>query len=188
MNLPHVTEIISTVGKHWLNFDNVPPDKLEFACQRGSDFHRLAALHAQNLWIDEIPESCAGFFRSFVGWYANFVEETNLVEQTLVHSPLGFQGTPDAIVKIRGDSGYTMIDWKTPLALSKSWRLQLAAYRELAWVNGFPGVRSLDRVASLQPRVDGGLAKFTEYTRSLTEDWNMFRSMLNVFKFFQGGK
>lgn len=186
MIIPSVTCVISDVGKLWLSFDNVPPDRLEFACQRGTDFHRLAALHAQRLWIDEIPETCVGFFHSFTEWFDEFVEEVVMVEQTLVHPTLHYQGTPDAIARIKGDTGLTLLDWKTPLALSKSWRLQLAAYRELAWVNGFPGIRSLDRVASLQPRADGGRAKFQGYTKSLTPDFAVFLSGLNWWRFFNG--
>lgn len=182
--LPSVTMIISEVGKHWLNFDAIPPDVLERACIRGSDFHRLAALHAQNLWIDEVPESCAGFFKSFTKWFDEFAEEVVMVEQTLVHPTLNYMGTPDIIVRIKGDKGLTLIDWKTPLALSKSWRLQLAAYKALADVNGF--LQSLDRVASLQPHPDGGRAKFQGYTKSLTQDFNVFLSMLNVWRYFNG--
>ena len=178
--LPSVTQIISQVGRYWLNFDNVPPDRLEFACQRGSDFHRLAALHAQKLWIDEVPESCAGFFRSFTTWFDEFVEEVVLVEQPLIHPTLHYRGTPDIILRIKGDSVLTLPDWKTPLALSKSWRLQLAAYRELARVNGYP----VERVASLQPRPDGSRAKFQGYTKSLTPDFAIFLSGLNWWKFF----
>ena len=181
--LPSVTLIISQVGKHWLNFDAIPPEVLERACTRGTDFHRLAALHARSLWVDEIPESCEGFFRSFVGWYANFVKEAILVEHTFVHPTLGFTGTPDAIVRVKGDEGLTLLDWKTPAALSKSWRLQVAAYSYLAEVNGYP----ISRVATLQPRSDGGRAKFQGYTKSLTPDYAIFLSGLNVFKFFEGG-
>lgn len=182
--MPSVTQIISTVGRYWLNFDNVPPDRLAAACARGSDFHRLAALHAQNLWIDEIPENCAGFFRSFVGWYANFVEEVILVEKRLVHPTLHYQGTPDIIVRIKGDIVLTLPDYKTPRVFSKSWRLQLAAYRELARVNGYP----VERVASLQPHPDGGRAKFQGYTKSLASDFAVFLSGLNWWRFFDNGK
>jgi hypothetical protein len=180
MNLPSVTQIISQVGRYWLNFDAVPPDRLEAACQRGSDFHRLAALHASRLWIGEIPENCAGFFKSFTDWYDAFVGERILVEQPLVHLKLHYRGTPDAIVRIKGDTVLTLLDWKTPLALSKSWRLQLAAYHELASVNGFPAVR----VASLQPHPTGGRAKFQGYTKSLNPDFAVFLSGLNWWNFF----
>lgn len=182
MELPSVTRIISDVGKHWLNFDAVPPNRLEFACQRGSDFHRLAALHAQRLWIDEIPDSCVGFFSSFTAWFLDFVEEVILVEKTLVHPTLHYKGTPDIILRIKGDTVLTLLDWKTPRALSKSWRLQLAAYRELARVNGYP----VERVASLQPHPDGGRAKFQGYTKSLTPDFAIFLSGLNWWRFFNG--
>lgn len=182
MSLPHVTEIISQVGRYWLNFDNVPPDRLEAACQRGSDFHRLAALHAQSLWVDEIPDECAGFFKSFSGWLAAFVSEVVVVEQQLVDKTLCFTGTPDAILRIKGDPGLTLVDWKSGQSTSKGWRLQISAYRHLAETNGYP----IGRVATLQPHPDGKKAKFTEYTRSLTADWNVFRSMLNVWGFFDG--
>lgn len=182
MNLPHVTEIISQVGKYWLSFDHVPPDRLEFACQRGSDFHRLAALHAQKLWVDEVPDSCVGFFSSFTAWFLDFVEEVVLVEQTLVHPTLRYTGTPDAIVRMKGDTWLTLLDWKTPRVFSKSWRLQLAAYKSLADENGY--LQSLERVASLQPHPDGGRAKFEEYTKSLTPDFAVFLSGLNVWRYF----
>ena len=180
MNLPHVTEIISQVGKHWLNFDAVPPGVLERACARGSDFHRLAALHAQSLWVDEIPDDCAGFFKSFSDWMESFVAEVGVVEQQLVDVVLGFTGTPDAILRIKGDPGLTMVDWKSGQTASKGWRLQIAAYRHLAEINGY----DIGRVATLQLHPDGKQAKFTGHTRSLTWDWNVFRSMLGVWKFF----
>ena len=182
MNLPTTTQVISTVGKHWLNFDAVPPEVLERACARGQDFHRLAALHVQNLWIDEIPNSCIGFFKSFSDWFKDFVEETIMSEQMLVHPTLGYTGTPDIIVRIKGDKGNCLIDHKTPRALSRSWRLQISSYCELARANGY----QVERVASLQPHPDGGRAKFTGYTKSLAADWNVFRSMLNVWRFFDG--
>jgi hypothetical protein len=180
MIMPSVTRIISDVGKHWLNFDSVPPDRLEIACARGQDFHRLAALHAQSLWVDEIPDSCAGFFKSFLDWRAAFVTEVVVVEQQFVDKHLEFTGTPDAILRIKGDPGLTLVDWKSGQTASKGWRLQIAAYQRLAEINGYP----IGRVATLQPHPDGKKAKFTEYTRSLTADWNVFRSMLGVWKFF----
>jgi hypothetical protein len=183
MNLPSVTQIISTVGEHWLNFDAVPKDRLEFVCQRGSDFHRLAALTAQSLWVDEIPDSCAGFLMSFTRWLKDFIAKVVLVEQQLVDEHLGFSGTPDAILRIKGDPGLTLVDWKSGQTASKGWRLQISAYRHLAETNGYP----IGRVATLQPHPDGKKAKFTEYTRSLTADWNVFRSMLNVWRFFNAG-
>jgi hypothetical protein len=182
MTLPSVTRIISDVGKHWLSFDNVPPDRLEAACQRGSDFHRLAALHASRLWIGEIPENCAGFFKSFTDWYDAFVGERILVEQPLVHLKLHYRGTPDAIVRIKGDTVLTLLDWKTPAAFSKSWVLQCSAYKELAEANGY----SISRIATLQPHKDGGKAKFTGFTKSTAAGFAVFLSALQIWRYFNG--
>ena len=183
MKLPTTTQIISAVGKHWLNFDAVPPDKLEAACLRGSEFHRLAALQAQALWIDEVPPECAGFFRSFSDWLKAFVSEVVVVEQQFVDKTLGFTGTPDAILRIKGDTGLTLVDWKSGQTASRGWRLQISAYRHLAEVNDYP----ISRVAILQPHPDGKKAKYSETTKSMTADWNVFKSMLTVFKFLEGG-
>ena len=181
MNLPHVTEIISQVGKHWLSFDHVPPDRLEAACQRGSAFHQLAAAHAQKLFsLGEIPDNCVGFFHSFREWFDGMAEEVIAIEQTLLDEVLGFTGTPDAILRIKGDSGLTLLDWKSGQTTSKSWRLQISAYRHLAEKNGF----FIGRVATLQPHPEGKQAKFTEFTKSLTPDFAVFLACLTAWRFF----
>lgn len=179
---PSVTQIISQVGHYWLNFDHVPADRLEIAKERGQEYHSLAALYAKKLWIDEIPDSCAGFFQSFCRWFGSSVEEVILVEQRLVHPIWGYEGTPDLICRMKGDQALILIDHKTPLAFSKSWRLQISAYRELAVRNGY----EVERVASLQPNPNGGQAKFKENTESLSPDFAVFLSMLNVWGFFNG--
>jgi hypothetical protein len=181
VKLPSTTQVIGFVNSQ--AFANIPEAVLAVACARGTDFHRLAALQAQSLWVDEIPDNCAGFFKSFSIWVSSFVAEVVVVEQQFVDKTLGFTGTPDAILRIKGDPGLTLVDWKSGQIASKGWRLQVSAYRHLAEINGYP----IGRVATLQPHPDGKKAKFTEYTRSLTTDWNVFRSALNVFKFFEGG-
>ena len=186
MNLPSVTQIItvtqiiSQVGRYWQNFDNVPPGHLEVARERGIDFHNLAAAWIMGLWIGEIPDNCLGFFKSFAHWAGVATEGGPIVEQTLGHSKLDFTGTPDLIVRMKGDAGLTIVDYKTPRVFSPSWRLQLAAYRELAIQNGLP----VERVASLQPHPDGGPAKFTEYTKSLKADYAVFLAALTVWRYY----
>lgn len=152
------------------------------AAIRGTDFHELVAAKALRLWIPEVPDNCKGYFKSFCVWFDEFVEEVVLVEQPLVDTVLGYRGTPDAVVRIKGDSGLTLPDWKTPLALSKSWRLQVSAYKNLAEKNGCP----ISRVASVRFDPKGGRAKFEEYTKSLTPDFAVFLSALNVWRFFNG--
>lgn len=180
--IPSVTEVIREVGEHWLNFSHVSSERLEFAQSRGTDFHRLAALYATGSWIDEIPDSCAGFFASFCAWFDEFVEKVILVEKSLVHPVLNYKGTPDLIARIKGENVLTLVDHKTPRVFSKSWRLQLSAYQGLAGKNGYPVLR----VASLQPHPDGGPARFEEYTKSLTADFAVFLAKLTVWRFYNG--
>jgi predicted RecB family nuclease len=132
----------------------------------------------------EVPPELEGYHRSLTGWVENFVVETVLVEKDLIDDKRGFRGHPDAIVRLRGDTGLILIDWKTPKPLSLSWRLQLAGYRLLAEANG----HKVARVASLRLDADGGSAKFQGYTKTLAHDQNVFLSCLNVWKFFNEGK
>jgi len=179
--LPSVTEVLSFVNSR--AFDHVPVFRLEAAQARGIDVHSAAAALLLGIWYDPDPAH-AGYMGSLTTWVEQFVVEVVFVEQSLVSLKHGFRGHPDALLRIRGDDGPTLIDWKTPKPLSLSWRLQLAGYRLLAIDNGF----KVSRVASLRLDADGGPAKFQGYTRTLVSDQNDFLAALKVWRFFNGGK
>jgi lipocalin len=177
MYIPSVTEIIGFVNSR--AFDHVPIFRLEAASARGTDVHSTAAAHLLGLWYEVTPEF-EGYHQSLTTWTTEYVVEVVMVEQALVDLKRGFQGHPDALLRIRGDDGLTLVDWKTPKPLSLSWRLQLAGYRLLAIANGY----KVARVASLRLDAGGGPAKFQGYTKTLAHDQNVFLSALNVFRFF----
>jgi hypothetical protein len=181
MNYPSVTEIIGFVNSR--AFDGVPEFMLQRAADRGTDVHTAASLLLQGLFFESPPE-IAGYIKSLEDWVSNFVEEVIFVEKSLISVKYGFQGHPDALVKLRGDSGLTMIDWKTPKPLSKGWRLQLAGYKILGEENYESGLY-ISRVASLRLDPNGGPAKFDGYSRTLAADKNVFLSALNVWRFFR---
>jgi hypothetical protein len=174
---PSVTEILSFVNPG--AFDGVPAFFLERAQNRGIEVHSIAAAYLQGLFY-EVPSEFEGYHQSIKKWVDSFVEKIILVEAELVSAELGFRGHPDVIVVIRGDKELTLVDFKTPVALSLSWRLQLAGYRLLCKANGY----MVSRVASLRLDKDGGPAKFSGYNRNLVADTNVFISALNVFNFF----
>jgi hypothetical protein len=130
-----------------------------------------------------VPPNCDGFLKSFCAWFDRSVEEVVLVEQGLMHPRLHFRGTPDIVVRMKGDKVLTLIDYKTPRIFSKTWCLQLAAYRELDEANGY----HVGRVASLQPHPEAGPAMFREYTKSLTPDFARFLAGLTIWNFFEEG-
>jgi hypothetical protein len=149
------------------------------AATRGTDVHDVVALHLQGLFYEVDPEF-EGYHQSLVNWANNHVAHVVFVEKELVAPKYGFQGHPDALLRIHGDKGYTLMDWKTPKPLSKSWRLQLAGYKLLAEANGYV----VERVASLRLAADGGDAKFQGYTKTMAADKNVFLSCLNVWNFY----
>ncbi len=161
----------------------MPEHRLAAAQERGSDFHVLAAACLMNTWIPEVPPNVEGYFRSFSHWAEKYVDEVIWVEKTLVHPVLRYKGTPDALIRIRGDSGLTLPDWKTPVAFDKAWIVQTAAYRELVVKNGWP----VDRIGALQPHPEGKIAKFKEFTTSLNLGLSVFISAVNCWHFFYTG-
>jgi len=179
ISTPSVTEVLRIYQETQLR--KVSPTVLLEAQERGQDFHRLAALYAQSLWIEDVPESCAGYFQSFTRWFDAMVVEVDVVEQRLVHKVFHYTGTPDFIGRLKGDiANRTLIDWKTPQTFSQTWRLQLAAYEQLAKSSLAVGCL---RVASLQPHPKGKRAKFREYTASLLSDFKVFLAALTVWRF-----
>lgn len=175
MNFPSVTSVISP----WADFSAIRPEVLENAARRGTDVHRICSALALGLWVPSIPDDCAGFVLSFEQWIP-VVQDVIMAEDELVDPSMGFLGHPDLIVRIKGDRGLTMVDLKTPATTNKAWRLQLAAYRRLAEVNGF----EISRVLSLRLRKDGGRPIVNEYTGTYQEDLAVFLAALTCWKFF----
>lgn len=176
MKYPSVTQVLSP----WVDYSRVPPDVLERAADRGRRVHALCASYAQGLWIPEIPEECAPYFESFTRWFDSSVEQVKAVEVELVDTVNGYCGHPDIICKIKGDKGLALPDIKTPQQEMKTWRIQLAAYKQLAITNRY----QIDRVFSLRLDSKGGQVKITEYTDSAT-DFAIFLSALTVWRFMK---
>lgn len=166
----------------YADFSGISPDVLEHAGWRGTEVHRLCAAYALGLPIlKDIPPSAAGYFLSFQEWFRN-VGEVVLSEPRLEDPAYKFCGHPDMVVRLRGDSGDTLVDLKTPAIESPTWKGQLAAYDRLCEVNGY----AISRVGSLRLRKDGGTARFTEYIRD-GRDFAAFLAALTAYRFFGKG-
>jgi hypothetical protein len=179
--IPSVTEVIRFTNPGAFS---VVPEHLMLAAQdRGTTFHELAAAYVQKLWVPEVPSEVEGYFASFCRWSDRHVTQVLLVEEQLVHPLWRYSGTPDFVGLIRGVcSGNVLVDWKTGAQAQKSWRLQLAGYKELIEkVKGIP----VDKVAWLQPHRNGREARLVPYDFS-RDDFNVFLSALNVWRFYNG--
>lgn len=176
------TPSVTTVLAPYSDFSNVRPDVLEAASERGSMVHRACGAMAKGVWAPRVPDEYAGYVESFSIWLHQAVEDVLLVEPELVHPVHGYCGHPDLIVRIKGDETYSLPDLKTPAVTYKPWRVQLAAYRELSEANGYP----IGRVFSVRLKKNGKPPIINEYTSSMTGDFSIFLSCLNVWKFFKG--
>ncbi len=173
-----VTEVLSP----WQDYSRIKPDVLEEAKLRGSLAHGLFAAHALCLWIPAIPDNCVGYFDSFKRWFDATVERVVAVEKKMAHPVYYYTGQLDLLCQIKGDSGLTLLDHKTPIGLYLSWRVQTSAYRELALLE-YPNIK---RTGSLRLSREGKRAKFDEHTGTIHLDFAIFLACLTAFKFFHG--
>jgi len=175
--MPSVTVVISTVFKHWFNFDCVPEGVLEAAKARGVDVHKACEVLARGLFPMISPEY-QGYLDSFRRWMDLMVGDVLLVEERLTDPLLGYHGEPDLVVWTK-QSEIILVDLKTPEALMPTWKWQLAAYEHLIEkCNGW----KIDRAGSLRLRPEGvALMKYYDggdRRRNLA----VFLSALNVYR------
>lgn len=174
--LPTVTEVIAP----WVDFSRISPDTLQAAADRGTQVHDACTMHAQGMWSFVTPPAIAGYIDSFRLWFDELVEEVLLSEERLFDDVNGYCGKPDLVVKIKGGEVW-LVDLKTPAVRSKSWRVQLAAYRHLLKAHNF----KVDRSGSLRLDKQGRIPSMDWYEGSAAQDFAIFLSALNCFRFFQ---
>jgi hypothetical protein len=176
---PHVTEVLS----HWTDFSKIPADVLDHASKRGSRVHAICAALARGEWIAKILPEDAGYVESFKWWLLNVVEKVHIVERRFEDKALGYQGKPDLVVTIKGDSVMTLVDLKTPVQAGKTWAAQLTAYRNLLHRNCF----NLDlhgmKTGSLRLSPEGKPPKMTYYEND-QRDLAGFLAALQCHKYF----
>ena len=175
-----VTQVLS----QYQDFSNVNMDVLEAAAARGKETHLYCAGIALGVWLPEIPLHLEGRVESFKKWMKEAVEEVIFVEQEFRCSCYDFVGHPDLGVIIKGDSGITIPDIKTPATQSKVWRGQLSAYWHLVDEHGdfeLPVIRC----GSLMLDPNGKTARLVEYTESSAADFNAFIAALTARRYFE---
>ena len=178
MKFPSVTTVLSPFS----DFSMVRPEVLKLAAERGTRVHAACAIYAKGLWAD--CALCPGdepCFDSFLNWVDMAGVEFVSVEEEFTDSGLGYMGHPDAVVYIPGDQGLTIIDYKTPMSISRSWHPQIAAYAHLSRKHGHDVRRGL----AVRLRRNGGPAIATEIDVD-GEPWAAFLNALGAYRYFKG--
>lgn len=147
---------------------------------RGDYVHAYAASYLTGLFCPTAPEEYQGYCESIRKWIDDNVIEVVLVEERLIDSRLKYTGKPDAILRLKGDSGLSLPDWKTGQSQLKVWRYANAAYRRLAQVDR--GINVL-RGFAVRPKPDGsGILPIEDYGPTYARDFNIFMGCLNAYK------
>jgi|SRR5271169_993228 len=172
-----VTEILKPFSK----FENIKPEVLQNAADRGTRVHSFCEMYANNLFIDDIDDDCKGYIQSFKPWWDEMVVKLIYSEQRINNDQFKISGKFDFVVLLKGDpeNHWTILDIKTPSTISKTWALQTAAYDVLL---AHEGVECYRR-ACLMLDKKGSVAKFVEFTDHLN-DADLFYKALELYRFF----
>jgi len=178
MQIPSVTQVLSP----WSKYDAIPPEVLQAAQERGIRVHGACFAICLGLWSPPIPEEWQGYVKSFRWWLENAVAEIILVEPELRSAPPNpqFEGHPDLVVRMVGESYLSLADLKTPVNHFKSWAVQCAAYKKLCLDNGY----EVRRIFSLRIAKDGSPPKANDYTGSYEFDLGIFLNALACWRYF----
>ena len=158
---------------------------LEVAKERGKKVHAACGSYALGIWVAPLPAEWQGYFDSFKTWFDNFVDRVFFVEKRFQCDKFFFKGRVDLGVRLI-DGREIVVDLKTPLQESPTWKSQLAAYRHLSHVNNMYCIapRSVNGCMSLKLDPGGASAKAIVYQYS-DDDFAAFLSALNAFRYFK---
>jgi hypothetical protein len=169
-----VTEILEPYS----GLSEIPKDILEKAADRGDRVHNFCELYANGLLFQEIDEDCKNYVDCFKEWFDKNVQEVVAVEERFFCEELKITGQVDLVAIMKGDSKPSIIDFKTPASVSKTWNLQLAAYDHLARQK-----YDISRCFALQLPKTGGSAKVVE-SEEKSLHFFIYKGILDAHKYF----
>lgn len=186
--VPGVTKTLQGVGL--INFDHVPPERLEAALKFGSNAHLATELHDRGVLNDTKLDPA---LRPYLDAWIKFKKDTLLVieeggiEEKVFSKRYWYAGTMDRRVMLHGRR--TVVDISTSVDFSPAKALQVAAYKE-AYNEGKPIIDKIkDRVVVrltdkgkyiLPPEKYYGKNDFTVFMSCLTlNNWRMTHGKSN---------
>ena len=185
-NIMDKTESVTTVLNPYSDFSRIRPEVLRHAAERGTRIHGAIAAHLQGLWVPPLDDESQPRFDSFRRWADIMVDQVVIVEQELRCASFGYHGHPDAALVMKGREGVTVVDWKSPVSASKTWKGQLSAYWHLVDKHGNlpPGMKVLS-CGAVMLHPGGKTAKFMEYSDIYNQYFSAFLGALQAYKFFK---
>ncbi len=179
---------ISDILKPFNKFDMIDPAVLANAADRGTRVHEYCNAYANNIFLAEVDEDCQGYVDSFIQWYDDNVVKLLYSEERIYDDATMTTGRFDLVAQLRNNDQpfmldndeITLIDIKTPMAISRAWGIQLSSYSYLIEKN--MNVK-IDRRIVVKLSKDGKKAKEVEY-EDHEKDRNLFFSALHLYHHF----
>jgi hypothetical protein len=182
MIYPSVTQVLGIFSPFNRAGKGINKGVLEAAADRGTRVHEACAAIAMCLPVMSINPDIQGYIDSFWGWF-ELVDEVVFVEEQLIDETYLYTGIPDLVVRLKDEELLRVVDLKTPVAISKLWAAQVAAYERLVFVaTGQPPHNS----GTVRLRKNGSIAKF-DVMVSHSGDFNNFLCALTAYRAFIGG-
>ncbi len=150
----------------------IDPEIRKNAANRGKIIHEFCDALIKGIEISHMNNPYPGYIDSFRKWMKGLIFVNN--PGRLYCDEYGITGEFDAIYM--NDSGLVLVDFKTPVSESKTWRLQLSAYAYLAKKFGL----NIQRIEVVKLNKDGKPPKVYVYE----EDFGTYLQCLDIYKKF----
>jgi len=193
LSYPRVSEIIGKQTEKEMRA--IPVDALVNAALRGTKVHGYCTSYLKDLWIPEIEDEYVPYVNAFKRWADENIEETLFTNERLYDDERRFTGEYDCIVILKDSKRTAMLDIKTSANVSKSWPIQLAAYKHLCELNGYPIETVLNihlkktkaAIFDSEKRLyhPAIVKPFMIEYEDITKYWSLFASALSCYDYFE---
>ena len=164
---------VSTVLNPFSGLQNINPDILQHAAERGTKVHKICEGIISGIGEYGVDEETKPYVESFKLWWEEGKDVVS-IEQRFYCDKHKLTGQVDLIINT--PEGMAIVDIKTSSKPSKTWSAQGSAYYYLACKAGLP----IKKVYFLHLSKKGGKPKLIEYE----PDPSFFLSILQIYNYF----
>lgn len=175
----------------------IPPDILANAGYRGTKVHNYCTTYAKGLWLPVMEAEYEPYVKAFIEWYEEKVNKLLHANTRLYDDEKKITGEFDMIVELKENNTIAMLDLKTSANVSRSWPVQLSAYKHLCELNGFHpeiyyNIHLKKTKCAVFELIEGNKTMITPPQvkakeiphEDLTSEWEIFSSALRCYQFF----
>lgn len=199
LTYPRVSEILAIQNANAMR--GIPIDKLMNAAIRGTAVHKYCTAFMKNLFLPEIEEEYEPYVSTFVIWANENIVSVIDTSKRLYDDEMKFSGEFDAVVILKDSGEPTLLDIKTSYIPSKTWPIQLAAYKYLCEKNGMKIERimnlhlkksqkvSTEEIGGQKVKVSAPIVCAKEIRHEdISSAWEIFSSALKCYDYFERRK